>query len=40
MVVDVALEGVGSVGHRYPGAENFRPMLAGGIICNGENSKS
>lgn len=32
MVVDVVLEGVGRVGQRYPGAENLRPMLAGGII--------
>lgn len=32
VVVDVVLEGVGSVGQRYPGAENLRPMLAGGMI--------
>ena len=32
-VVDVELEGVGSDGQRYPGAENLRPMLAGGMIC-------
>lgn len=37
MVVDVVFEGVGSVGQRYPGAENLRPMLAGGMICNREN---
>jgi len=35
--VAAALEGVGSVGPRKPGAENLRPMLAGGIICNREN---
>lgn len=36
VVVDVVLEGVGRVGQRYPGAENLRPMLAGGIICKRE----
>lgn len=29
----MVLEGVGRVGQRYPGAENLRPMLAGGMIC-------
>lgn len=36
VAVDVVLEGVGRVGQRYPGAENLRPMLDGGIICNRE----
>ena len=40
VVVDVVLEGVGSVGQRYPGAENLRPMLAGGMICNRGKKKS
>lgn len=26
------LEGAGRGGHRYPGAENLRPMLDGGMI--------
>lgn len=38
LVVDVVLDGVGRVGQRYPGAENLRPMLDGGMICNGEKS--
>lgn len=35
----MALEGVGRVGQRYPGAENLRPMLDGGTICNREGSR-